>query len=375
MNIGIDAKWFFTGNPSGRTIIRNLLCPLVAQGQGHRFYIFLKQSDRKHRFPLKDENIRLVYVPSLMNMITNLLILPLATYVYKIDLCVFQYFAPLFSRGKRITFIYDVIFHEHPEFFTLRERLYFLPMKMMAKRAHLVCTDSSSERKRLIRYGYNHPDRIETVYLGKSDAFRPIEYFSLNDQVSVKQRYGLPERFVLYVGRLNERKNIRTLIRAMPLLADRTISFVLSGSKDWKMSPIAEEIKKSGIENRIIQTGFVDDADLPVLYSLAKVFCYVSYDEGFGLPVLEAMASGVPVVAANTGSLPEICGEAGNYVNPHDPADVAAMIYILLTDEKLYAEKRRKGMERAKDFTWDKTAKRLMTLIERTGRGKRPTHY
>jgi glycosyltransferase involved in cell wall biosynthesis len=367
MNIGIDAKWFFTGNPSGRTIVRNLLGPLIAKNPDHTFFVFLKRSDRKCHFPIKAENVKVVYVPSMVNMVTNLLVMPFLAFIYRIDLCVYQYFSPLFSRGKRITFIYDVIFHEHPEFFTRRELLYFLPMRVMARRAHLLCTDSANERARLIKYGYNRPDRTEVVYLGKSDVFHPLDEFSGGDILRVKQRYGLPERFILYVGRLNERKNIRTMIRAMPLLTDRNISFVLSGSKDWKMSPIAEEIKKSGIENRIIQTGFVDEPDLPVLYSLAKLFCYVSYDEGFGLPVLEAMASGVPVVVANTGSLPEICGEAGNFVSPHDPADVAGMISILLTDERLYSEKRLKGMERAKDFTWDKTAERLMTLIERTG--------
>jgi glycosyltransferase involved in cell wall biosynthesis len=146
-------------------------------------------------------------------------------------------------------------------------------------------------------------------------------------------------------------------------LKNQEIPIVIVGSKDWKILDIDKLIDDLGINKRVIFSGFVLDNILPVIYSLATIFCFPSYAEGFGLPALEAMASGVPVVVSNTTSLPEICGDAGNYVNPNDPQDIAAMIDLLLKDNQLYNYKRSKGLERAKHFTWENSAKKLLECI------------
>ena len=153
---------------------------------------------------------------------------------------------------------------------------------------------------------------------------------------------------------------------SITLLKNKNIKLVLAGSYQWKMFNLPEMIKMHHLEERIILTGYVNDELLAPLYSLATLFCYISYDEGFGFPPLEAMASGVPVVVANTGSLPEICAEAGNYVDPHDPGAVAKSIDRLLENEVLYSGKKAAGILRSKHFSWENSARDLMASLMKT---------
>jgi glycosyltransferase involved in cell wall biosynthesis len=167
---------------------------------------------------------------------------------------------------------------------------------------------------------------------------------------------------LLYVGRLNVRKNIGNLLRALRLLeGDVKMPIVISGSPDWKNPGLASLLATLAI--RPIFTGSVEDRDLPALYAMASVFCFPSYEEGFGLPPLEAMACGVPVVVSDRSSLPEVCGNAGTYANPDDPEAIATAIQSLLVDEGLALKKRALGLERAGHFSWQNSARGVMASI------------
>lgn len=366
LRIGFDAKWFFSGNPSGRVIVRNILDQWLTRPGPHEFYIFLKKEDRFKDFPYQGPHIHPVYVWGRINLLSNLLAVPLKARSLKLDAVIFQYFSPLFSHFKRIVFINDAIYRSHPEYFTLMERLYFSPIRFLARRAHRVCTISESEKGRLVRHKFSPEERIDVVHLGVDKRFKPQPAHDSIALAGVISTYRLPEKFLLYVGRLNARKNLPNLLKALALLKDRSMPLVLAGAYDWKMFDLGPLIGELGIGHRVIYTGFVEDRHLPALYSLAGIFCYVSFDEGFGLPPLEAMASGVPVVVANSGSLPETCGNAGNYVDPFDPADIARAIDLLLADRDLYEKQRNIGLDRAARFTWEQSAANLLSVCRET---------
>lgn len=366
LRIGFDAKWFFSGNPSGRVIVRNILDQWLTKPSPHEFYIFLKKEDRFMDFPYKGPHIHPVYVWGRINLLSNLLAVPFKARSLKLDAVIFQYFSPLFSHFKRIVFINDAIYRSHPEYFTLTERLYFLPIRFLARHAHRVCTISDAEKRRLVRYKFSKEELIDVIHLGVDRCFKARPAYDPIALAGVISTNRLPEKFLLYVGRLNARKNLPNLLKALALLKDGSIPLVLAGAYDWKMFDLSPLIGELGIGHRVIFTGFVEDRHLPALYSLAEIFCYVSFDEGFGLPPLEAMASGVPVVVANSGSLPETCGDAGNYVDPFDPTDIARAIDLLLADRALYEKQRNRGLERAGRFSWEESAGKLLTVCRET---------
>jgi glycosyltransferase involved in cell wall biosynthesis len=158
---------------------------------------------------------------------------------------------------------------------------------------------------------------------------------------------------------VNKRKNIENLLQALPLINDKFIPLVIVGKEDWKQVDYTSFVENGGVRERILFTGWTDDEDLPVIYSLATVFCFPSFAEGFGLPPLEAMASGVPVVTSNVTSLPEICGKAVLYVSPENPSEMANAVNNLLENKSFYQLKVSEGIEHAREFTWEQAAKKF----------------
>jgi glycosyltransferase involved in cell wall biosynthesis len=362
MNIGIDAKWFFLGNPSGRVVIRNLLKELLQEDFENQYYVFLRKEDRGKRFPYNRANVCLVYIWSKNNMLSNVFVTPYFARKYKIDVFFYQYFGPFIKFSKVVTLIHDVIFESHPQYFSRRERLYFAPMRLLASRADLLTTTSASEKKRLLQYGYGTSEKIIITYWGVDSRFIDIRSYAKPTLDALQEKFQLPKKFVLYVGRLNYRKNIHTLIDAFQKISE-DISLVLAGSYDWKMFDVNRYISERGLEKRVQLLGFVSDDDLPVLYALSQAFCFVSYEEGFGLPPLEAMACGVPVIVADCGSLPEVCGTAGIYVDPHNPATIATAIETVVRNKYLAEQHKELGRDQAAAFTWQRAARQYISLF------------
>ncbi len=366
--IGIDAKWFFNGPVSNRLVVRQLTEQLVKQNPGHALFFFLNEADRHLPFPYAGPGVHLHYVWARNNQLSNLFVLPPLAHRLGLDVVLFQNFASFYGRFRKIAYIHDVLFHEYPQFYTRKERAYFSTMKALAARADLVCTISHAEKERLLRHGYqSDAARIHVIHHGVSPVFRPAESYPAAVLDDLRRRYRLPERYILYVGRLNVRKNIAGLLRAVPQLHDQTIPVVVVGAKDWKMEPLDGLIADMKLTDRLVFTGHVPDADIPGLFALATVFCFPSFAEGFGLPPLEAMASGVPVAVANTTSLPEVCGEAGTYLDPYDPASVAAALNRLLDDDAHARHQRTLGLRRAASFTWEKAGRELLRSIGSRG--------
>lgn len=367
MRIGIDAKWYFAGPPSGMRVIRSLVDSLLAIDDLNEYFIFLNQKHEKETFRFKDrKNVTLCYVWAGNNLLSNLFILPRYSYWYKLEVTLYQNFISPLGRGKAIAYVHDVLFLSNPEYYTVYERVYLSPLKLLAQRADLIITVSEEEKKRLLEFKLaGDPKKIAVAYHGVEPIFVPLEKHEPELVQLVKIKFSLPDKFILFVGRLNLRKNLENLLRAMPLLQNKEIPLVIVGADDWKKSNHLEIINELGISQRVHFTGAVFK-ELNVVYTLAKVFCFPSYAESFGLPPLEAMACGVPVVVSGTTSLPEVCGEAGTYVSPDRPAEIASAIDSLLSNDQLYKEKRQMGLEQARKFTWERAARITLDAMNAT---------
>jgi len=372
LKIGIDAKWFFEGPPSGRVVIRNLVKHLIGLPPENELYIFLDARAKELEFPYQQPHVHVIYVWGRVNMLSNVLVVPFSAWNLHLDVFVFQNFSPLFSNFKRLAYIHDVLFKTHPHFYTLTERLYLWPLKYLAWFADRLCTVSETERRRMAEIGYGGEQKTDVVYHGVDEAFMPRERHDSVALQAVAEKYNLPDTFILYVGRLNVRKNIFNLLRALPLLENSAVPLVIVGGYDWKMTSVDELLEELGIKHRVIFTGPVYGDDLPRIYALATVQCFVSYAESFGLPALEGMASGVPVVVSDRTCLPEICADAALYADPDNPHDIGMRVDQLLVGGELWQQQRKRGLMRAGDYTWKKSAENLLKSVYRTVRKELP---
>lgn len=225
-----------------------------------------------------------------------------------------------------------------------------------------IITVSDNTKKDLASFFSIKEDRIMVTHLGVDDRFT-----RLNDDILSRKtaaRYGLPKKFILYVGNLGAHKNIFQLINAYSILARKGVEhkLVLAGSKGTAANKADELIKALSLEKKVLMTGYINDEDLPAVYNLADVFVFPSLYEGFGLPVLEAMACGVPVAASNVSSIPEVAGDAAMLFDPNDPKDISSKIDKIIRDDALRNKLIIKGLERAKRFTWEDTARKTLEV-------------
>jgi glycosyltransferase involved in cell wall biosynthesis len=366
MKIGIDAKWLFTGHVSGKHFTENILPELFSSHPEIEWHIFLDKKDKHFAFPFKSRMIIVHYVWAGLNMVSNLFVLPGYAKQLKLDAVLFQTFSPKGRSFKSIVFIHDVLFRNYPEYFTWREKLYFKPLTWTIPWADRIVTTTEhvkNELKRL-RYAKSSQQQIDIAPLGVSKNFRPIDQFDKKFLKTIAEKYGLPSRYLLFVGRLNRRKNIQGLLRSLNFVNDKSICLVIAGAPSWKKPPITRLLTKKDIKPRIILIGPVPGGDeLAAIYAMSTVFCFPSFAEGFGLPPVEAMASGVPVIVSNTTSMPEVCGNAALFVDPRDPKSIAEKINQLLDDVVVYRQKSKEGMTWAAQYTWKRTAEKIMKAI------------
>jgi glycosyltransferase involved in cell wall biosynthesis len=181
---------------------------------------------------------------------------------------------------------------------------------------------------------------------------------------AVRSRYRLPEGYVLFVGSVERRKNLRGLLQAYARLLETDVAcpLVIVGTRRRGAGEIGRTLQELHLEESVIFTGYVPDADLPAIYTGADLFVFPSLYEGFGLPPLEAMACGTPVVCSNAASLPEVVGDAAIMVDPYDVEGLAEAMLRVLTDADLREHLRRKGLERARQFTWERTARETVAV-------------
>lgn len=264
------------------------------------------------------------------------------------------------KNQKKIVTVHDIRQHVFPEF-NIETILSYLLLSRTLKNADKIIADSNNTKKDLISYFHIPEDKIHVIYLAANKIFKP-----LNDQEikAVKERYNLNFPFILYIGNLTKHKNIPLLIKAFYDVKQMGCpqKLVITGKKKWKYKEIFNTIDKLDLHDEVIFTGYVPEEDLPALYNSADLFVYPSIYEGFGLPPLEAMACGCPVVTSNASSLPEVVGDAGIMVDPNSANELSNAINIVLKNDVLRKNLVIKGLNRAKMFSWEKCAKDTISV-------------
>ncbi|GBD08639.1 D-inositol 3-phosphate glycosyltransferase [Candidatus Thermoflexus japonica] len=277
---------------------------------------------------------------------------------------------PPFRALPSVFTLHDLIFRLYPETHMPLNRWFLtLMMPRFLRRADAIIAVSECTRRDAVRWYRIPEDRIHVIYEGVGARFRPAPPEAL---AAIRARYFLPDRFILYVGTIEPRKNLPTLFAAYRMLLERwpDLGLVVAGRPGWLTKGTFRALRDLGLEGRVRFLGYVPDEDLPALYSAAAVFAFPSRYEGFGLPPLEAMACGTPVVVSDTSSLPEIVGEAGLRVPPDRPADWVAALAAVLSDASLRAHLRGMGLRQAARFRWSETAERTVAVYERVLRSR-----
>jgi glycosyltransferase involved in cell wall biosynthesis len=273
---------------------------------------------------------------------------------------------PLFAKvGRYVATIHDMIPLLWPPWVTRKHRLVVTAAyTRLRQQVDIVITPSEATKADVVRHLQINPQRIAVIPWGCDERFQPggdPEHFAV-----VQQRYRLPPQYLLFVGTLEPRKNLTTLLHAYAMLrAERRaegLKLVVAGRTGWLYADIFDTVKLLGLEEEVIFTGFVDDEDLPDLYRGGRLFVYPSLYEGFGLPILEAMASGLPVITSDLASMPEVAGDAAILVDPHDPKAIAEGIVRILAEDRLRDTLIQKGLGRARRFTWDSVAQQTLEL-------------
>jgi glycosyltransferase involved in cell wall biosynthesis len=275
---------------------------------------------------------------------------------------------PLFlpSNIPYVVTVHDLAIFREPETYELSRAIYWRKLfKHAIRSSACIVAISQTTKNDLIELMNIPPEKIRVIYDGVSPSFRLID-----DQVHlarVASKYSLPNQFLLFVGLFGPRKNIAGILQAYAILKKKhhaSHHLVMVGERGWRYRTDLELVQRLGLENDVVFPGFVEDEDLPAVYNLADVFIFPSLYEGFGLPVLEAMACGTPVVTSNLSALPEVVGTSGVLVDPRDPEEIALGVHRLLSNSKLASSLVKAGLERSSHFTWENAAEQLMAVFQ-----------
>jgi len=354
--------------------IYHLLTELRALATDDRFTVFVGQAPVDAALaPTPNFRLQPVGLPTqrpLVRIFWEQVLQPAALRRAGVDLLHSLAFAqPLLWRGPSVVSFMDLSFLRFPGAFNRGNRLYLASMARVAvRRASHLLAISEHTRQDLIHLLGAPPERVTVTYCGVDASFRPLDTATVQ---AYRQHRGLPERFILYVGTLEPRKNIPRLLEAYALLRRRgqPPPLVLAGPRGWRHAAIDACVAALGLGDAVRFLGYVPAAELPLCYNAADVFVYPSLYEGFGLPPLEALACGTPVVASNAASLPEALGNAALLVDPRNPAALAEALEAALTDTALRERLRAAGFAQARRFSWRRTAEETLAVYHRVQQG------
>jgi len=382
MKIGIDIRCLSEGRRTGvEEYSLNLLEKILKEDNDNKYVLFLNSwkkpkleidflKNHKNvelkisRFPNKILNFFLWYFnwPKLDKLIggVDVFFMPNLNFV------------ALSLKVKLILTVHDLSFEYYPETFSWKRRLWhiFINPQKIIRRADKVLAVSDSTRNDLIGFYKINQAKVETVYNGVGEVFGRIDR---NDPrlLKIKEKYALPFNFILFLGTFEPRKNIGGIVRAYERMRQEGGSqlekykLVIAGSEGWKSAKLKREIKKSSLAKDIYQVKFIDEEDKVFVYNLAALFVYPSFFEGFGLPPLEAIKCGVPVIVSDNSSMVETVGEAGILTDAFSADEIALAMKEFLIDKDLKKEFYPAGIRQAQKFTWTKAAKKFLEIVKK----------
>ena len=381
MRIGIDIT-ALPANPVGAgTYTIELVRALIELGPQHQWVIFAQPNGRKllalpdHPADIEHPVVQWVIVAEkspLLRLLWEQTVFPFLVKQARLDvLHSLHYTRPVFLPCASVVTFHDMTFFLFPKLHTLSKRIFFPPaIRLSARLADALIAVSESTRKDAIRLLGIPEHKIHTAPNGVSSAFQPI--LDKENRQFCKNKYNLPDKFILFVGTIEPRKNLPVLLKAYhhlvknaPTPQQRPVPrLVIAGKMGWMYNEVLQQINQLELQERVLLTGYIASEDLPIVYNLAEVFVYPSIYEGFGLPTLEAMACGTPVITSNVSAMADYVGEAGMLVPAHDEVALAHAIQSVLQDEALQMSLSQKGRSRAAIFTWAQTAQTTLKVYE-----------
>ena len=369
MRIGIDARKLHDFGIG--TYIRNLLRQLARLDRDTEFVVLCRPEDREGLVSL-GENFRPVGETAGNYSVAEQIAIPLALRRERVTLFhAPHYVLPPLVRCRSVVTIHDCIHLMFPQYLPNKLALGYAraSIGVAARRATRVMTVSESSKRDILRFVDTEPEKIDVIYNAYDERFtvEPRE----EDVVRVRERFQLHDEFILYAGNVKPHKNVERLIQAFDLVRKRGLDhlkLVIIGDEVSRYAALRRAVHKHQLHKHVRILGYLPEETLAVMYRLAGVFVFPSLYEGFGLPPLEAMASGTPVVTSNVSSLPEVAGDAAILVNPYEPAAIAEGIATVLTDETVRRSLRAKGLARAREFSWEASVRRVREIYRDAGR-------
>jgi glycosyltransferase involved in cell wall biosynthesis len=371
LRIGFSARGLTTPSGGVHEFIRALAPALAACRGDDELYVFY--SDR--RFLGLAPGAEEIVLPDASKLWWDFVRLPRRLRKLKLDAAIFpKNVVPYASGCATFAVVHDLAYFL-PELnaYPLADTVYMRAMmRSSARRATGLFAVSEHTRRDIVRFLGRDASDVIVTHEAVDPMFRPdVDADTLR---TCREAYDLPEKFILYTGSLSPRKNLPRLLEAMALLGDCVEhKLTLTGSKSWKDKPVFDQIRRLKLEGRVHRIGYVDRRHMPALYRLSDLYVYPSLYEGFGLPVLEAMRCGRPVVASRATSIPEVAGDAALLVDPEDPRDLAAAMHLALTDVSVRERLIQSGLQQASGFSWTRCAQTMLDAIRRYGgRGMGP---
>lgn len=364
MKIGIEAERANLPNPTGvERYAAELIRHLAEIDHENEYYLYFRTKPQPwfSRLPA-NFHIRLIPFPKFWTQLR----LSWEMFTRPVDILVILASAlPFYHPRRSVVTVHDVAFELFPEAFTpfMRRYLIFFTRYVVKHAARIIAVSESTKRDLVRLYGCPK-EKIKVIHLGRDEKFKPVDY---GNAQPVLDKHGLVhKKYLLFVGTLQPRKNLARLVDAyIKLKRDNRIEekLVIIGGKGWLWKPIVKKIEDAGLKDAIQVLGYVEDEDLPAVYSGAVLLTLPALYEGFGLPPLEAMSCGTPVVVSNVSSLPEVVGPAGCLVDPMNANSIAGGLMKVLVDPKLREEMAREGVRQAARFDWRSTARETLELL------------
>jgi glycosyltransferase involved in cell wall biosynthesis len=373
MKIGIEAQRIFRNKKHGMDIVvLELIKALQKSDTENEYFIFTKKGEDT-KCLTETANFKIVEVPGIIYADWEQIFLPIYAKKYKLDVlhCTSNT-APLFYSGATVVTLHDVIFLEknlQKSTFSWYQNLgriyrkYIVPASI--KKADHVITVSEYERKRISNILQIKENKISVVYNAFGKHFE-VKHRQ-NDLAQIKTKYQLPDNYIFYIGNTDPKKNIFNTIRAYRNYCIKSfdnLPLVIADINESFLETVLEETDCKSLRKNIFLTGYIQNADLPSIYAGASLFLYPSLRESFGIPLLESMASGTPVITSNTSALPEVAGNAATFVDPLNEKNISDAMVHILTDINKAKELVNKGFERISNFSWNISADKLLNIYK-----------
>ena len=365
LRIGIDIHSIGSQKGGNETYYRELIKEMIQFPCDHTFFLYYTDPRASEQIA-PPERFRLERLRPSHRILRIPFTLPLRVRHDKLDVFHAQFIVPPFLKCKTVTTIPDIAFEHVPQFFPVRQRAWLkLLVRESAKRAvHIITVSEYSKRDLVETYGVS-AEKITVTYEGAGEEFIPLDREKAKEHLA--RKYGIQDEFILYLGRLQARKNLARLVESYANVRKSGLphKLVLAGKQDSLFEPVLARIRELNLENDIVMPGYVAAEDVPAFFNAAEVFVYISFYEGVGLPILEAMACGTPVITSRGTSLEEVAGDGAILVDPMDESSIAEALTRVLSDADLRHRLGQAGLARSRQFNFKNAAEQTIGVYER----------